>query len=210
MTSPGAAKAVQTGTTAQSQCESCGQSRRRGKAFDPFRNRRSPDSPRWRYPQVRAAGRAIAAQRQLLLSCPVRQKAELPYPHKSGRQDMQQKAPDKLRRFQRHDLVLISVRIVFVFKAHSAVLHRQQARVRNGNPMCVARQILQYLLRPSERSLRKNNPFDPSGPAAQSFERSRLWPGRAGPTRRLRRNWTRVRRGYPNGGSVLMRDGLQG
>src|ERR1035438_2243016 len=57
-----------------------------------------------------------AAERQFLSARTIGQKAELPDAHKAAGQDMQQKAPDELRRFQSHDLGLIAVGIILVFK----------------------------------------------------------------------------------------------
>src|ERR1700686_3533803 len=63
-------------------------------------------------------------ERQFLSARTIGQKAELPDAHKAAGQDMQQKTPDELRRFQSHDLGLIAVRIILIFKSHAAIFHR--------------------------------------------------------------------------------------
>ena len=114
------------------------------------------------------------AERQFLSARTIGQKAELPDAHKAAGQDMQQKASDELRRFQSHDLRLIAARIVLVLETHAALFHRQQPSVRDGDPMGIAGQILESLLRSTEWRFGEDNPLDFLRAAAQSFKGGRI------------------------------------
>src|ERR1700684_3072770 len=66
-----------------------------------------------------------AAEHQLRSPSPGRQKAKLPDTHESTGEDLQQKAPDKLDRIQRHGLGLAAVRIVLPQEGDLAAFNRQ-------------------------------------------------------------------------------------
>lgn len=114
------------------------------------------------------------AERQFLSARTIGQKAELPDAHKAAGQDMQQETPDELRCFQSHDLPLIAVGVVFIFEPHAAIFHRHEPPIGDGDPMRVAGQILENLLRSTEGRFCKDNPLDFLRPAAQSFKGGRF------------------------------------
>src|SRR3954452_22795300 len=62
------------------------------------------------------------------------------------RQDMQQKAPNKLVGMERHDAIALAAAaaVVFVAECHARFVERDQAAVRDRNPMSVARQVSKY------------------------------------------------------------------
>src|ERR1039457_7226885 len=91
---------------------------------------------------------------------------------------MEQKAADKLDRIQRDNPRLVTARVVLPFKGHAAIFHRQQPSIGDCNPMRVAGQILQHLLRAAEWWFDVDHPLDPFRFAAQSFERGWLGPTR--------------------------------
>src|SRR5665213_3240462 len=113
-----------------------------------------------------------SAQGEFFLSRPVRQKPILPDTDESAGQDVKQEAPDELDRIERHRLRLVAVGIVLPQERHLAVFYRQDSAVGNCDPVRVASQILQNLLRAAERWFHMDNPFTPGGAAAQCFERT--------------------------------------
>jgi hypothetical protein len=80
---------------------------------------------------------------------------------------MKQKAPDELGRIERHDFGLIAVGVILPQKSRLAACNRQNPAVRDGDPMRVAGQILQNLLRSAEWRFDVNDPFDAPCPAEQ-------------------------------------------
>ena len=68
-------------------------------------------------------------------------------------------------------LRLVAVRIVLPLESHAAAFHRQQPPIGDGNPMRVAGQILQNLLRSAKGRLCKDDPFDSPRLLAQGLER---------------------------------------
>src|SRR5229473_8124164 len=59
---------------------------------------------------------------------------------------------------QRHGAALAVVRVVLPAERHVVIGHLDQAMVGDGDAMSVAGQIVQYVLRPSERLLRVDHP----------------------------------------------------
>ena len=65
--------------------------------------------------------------------------------HPPAGQGMQQEAPDKFPRRQRHDLHPVAVAIVTPAKRHLALVHRHQAMIADGHPMRIAAQVGDHL-----------------------------------------------------------------
>jgi hypothetical protein len=78
---------------------------------------------------------------------------------KAFRQNMQQKAPDELLRFQGHSGGLTGAGIVLPAESHSAIFQRDQTLVGDSYSMGIARQVLQDLSRSAERRLGINYPI---------------------------------------------------
>ena len=79
-------------------------------------------------------------------------------------QDVQQKPTHELIGRERHGLVpwlirVALVAVVFPFECDTALIHRHQPRVGNRHPVCVARQIGQYSLRPCKWAFGIHHPF---------------------------------------------------
>jgi hypothetical protein len=86
---------------------------------------------------------------------------------------MQQKASNELNRVQRHGLGLVAVRIILPQEGDLAAFNRQNPAVGDRNPVRVAGEIFQNLLRAAERRFGVYDPFDSPGPVAQGRECSR-------------------------------------
>ena len=71
---------------------------------------------------------------------------------------MQQEATEKLIDLQGHGPTLASVGVISPTKSDLTVGHGNQARVGDGDPMGVAREISQDLRRSGEGSLGKHDP----------------------------------------------------
>ena len=77
------------------------------------------------------------------------------------RQGVQEKAPNELVGVEGHDLRLSMMPVVLPAEGNATVIaHIEEPRVRDGNPMGVAAEIGQHLLRPAEGRLDIDDPFD--------------------------------------------------
>jgi len=72
---------------------------------------------------------------------------------------MEKKAAQKLLRSHCHELLLAAVRVVLPAESDLAIREGNNPVVGNGNAMCVASQIMKYVLRTSERRLRVHDPI---------------------------------------------------
>ena len=63
----------------------------------------------------------------------------------TGRQDMEEKPPDKLDGVQRHEFGLVAVGRVSPAESDPAILHGDEASIGNGNPVRVAGQVFKDL-----------------------------------------------------------------
>ncbi len=90
--------------------------------------------------------------------------------NEAGRQHMKEKAANELNRFQCHGLDLVPVGVVFPLEADPALGQGNQPTVGDSNPVRVARQVLENLLRSAERTLGVNHPFNLTGLTAQCLE----------------------------------------
>jgi hypothetical protein len=80
----------------------------------------------------------------------VGQKSKIANTRETSRQDVQQKATDKLNGVESHNAVLVVLSVVLPAKADLTAAERLQAMVGDGDTVCVARQVLQDLQRPAE------------------------------------------------------------
>jgi hypothetical protein len=102
------------------------------------------------------------AERQRLSAVAVGKQSEVADLDEAGRQDMEQEAADELGRIELHDAAAVVVPGVSPSEAHLAVLEAEESSVRDGNPVCVAGQILQHMFGPSERRLGIDHPLSPT------------------------------------------------
>jgi hypothetical protein len=96
---------------------------------------------------------------QLRLPDAVSQEAKVPNPLEPARQDMQDKASQKLHRVQGHGAELMAVFRVFPAEGHLAVFQGDEPLVGDSNTMRVARQILQDMLRGRQRLFGIDHPL---------------------------------------------------
>ena len=77
-------------------------------------------------------------------------------------QHVQEKAPDELVRVKPHRLPAVRTvdAVVFPAERDAGVVGRDEAAVRDGDPVGVAGQIAQHLLRSGERRLAVDDPCD--------------------------------------------------
>src|SRR5664279_922447 len=83
------------------------------------------------------------------------QQTAVPYPVESAWQDVDQEPPDELVRLERHGLVAAGSLdpVVFVAERYAGRVVGDEAAVGDRDPVGVAGQIGQHLLRPGERPL---------------------------------------------------------
>jgi hypothetical protein len=84
--------------------------------------------------------------------------AEVADARKAPRQNMLQETPQELFMRERHSAALAVVRVVLPAERDVRIGHLDQAMVGDGDAMGVAGQIVQYVLRPTERLLRVHHP----------------------------------------------------
>src|SRR5438874_10756057 len=101
-----------------------------------------------------------ADQRELGAAVRVGEEAEVADPAEAVRQDVQQETPDELADRQGHHLGTLRVPVVLPAEADLSVSQGDEPTVGNGDPVRVAAQILEHLLRPAERPLGIDDPFD--------------------------------------------------
>ena len=101
-----------------------------------------------------------ADQRELGAAVRVGEEAKVTDPAEAARQDVQQETPDELADGQGHDLGMLRVPVVLPAEANLFVRQGDEPTVGNGDPVRVAAQILEHLLRPAERPLGIDDPFD--------------------------------------------------
>jgi hypothetical protein len=100
----------------------------------------------------------LAGTGKLLLPRTIGQQAIVADAHEAGRQDMEEKATEKLRRWEFHHFGGSASGVVGVAKPHDPVPHEDQARIGDGDAMSVAAEILQYLLGTTPRRFGVDHP----------------------------------------------------
>jgi len=73
-------------------------------------------------------------------AAPIAEEPVVTHTYPAAGQGMQQEAPDKFPRRQRHDLHAVAVTIVTPTKGHLALAHGHQAMVADGHAMRIAAQ----------------------------------------------------------------------
>jgi hypothetical protein len=79
--------------------------------------------------------------------------------YETGRQNVEKEAPDELAAIESHRAAPVVVARVAPAKAHLSVFEADEPSVRDGDPMSVAGQILQYVLGAAEGRLRVDHPL---------------------------------------------------
>jgi hypothetical protein len=87
---------------------------------------------------------------------------------------MKQEAANKLDGIQRHPLLPVAVSRVSPAESHLAVLHFQQASVRNGDAMGVASEVLDDVLRTSKWRFGVDNPMQTAQSNQETVEFGRI------------------------------------
>ena len=104
---------------------------------------------------------------QRLSAVAVGKQSEVADLDEAGRQDMEQETADELDRIELHDAAAVVVSGIAPAKAHLAVVEAEQSSVGDGNPVRVARQVLQHMFGSSERRLGVDHPLSPAHVAKQ-------------------------------------------
>lgn len=99
-----------------------------------------------------------SAESERFAALRISQEAEMADLDQAGRQDVEEKPADKLDGVQRHELGLVVMGRVSPAKRDPAILHRDEAPVGDGNPMGIACQILEHLLRAAKWALGMDHP----------------------------------------------------
>ena len=83
---------------------------------------------------------------------------EVPDAHEAAREHVQEKAPEEFVNAEGHDLRAASVGVVFPAELDHAVEEADEARIRDGDAMRVASEVLEDLCRSAKRLLRVHDP----------------------------------------------------
>lgn len=100
---------------------------------------------------------------QLLLSMTIAEEAEVTDPLQAGGQDVKQEAANELVGGQRHGLLGRIGSVVLVAEGDLAVVDRDEPVVGDGDPVCVASDVVEDLARAGERGLGVDNPVGSPG-----------------------------------------------
>ena len=79
---------------------------------------------------------------------PVAQKPEVAYLHEPVRQDVEEEPPDELGGIEGHDLLFIAVGVILPPEGDVAILHADDAVVRDRYPVSVPAEITEHILGP--------------------------------------------------------------
>ena len=90
---------------------------------------------------------------------PVAQKPEVAYLHEPVGEDVEEEPPDELGSLKGHDLLLIAVGVVLPTERDLAILHADDAVVRDRDPVGVPPEIAEDVLGPVEGRLGVNHPL---------------------------------------------------
>ena len=101
----------------------------------------------------------------------------MPDAHEATWKQMQQKAPKELIGADGHLPLLVAVGVILPSEGHSVVLEGHQPMVGDGNPVRVARKIMQHVFRPAEGRLGVDNPVLAEQLAQELRKRSAARPG---------------------------------
>ena len=108
----------------------------------------------WRWSSRQQA----AAQGQEVAAFSSRQKAEETDTHETARHCVCQDTAQELVDIERHQLLLVAVCVILPVKGHLSIGQANQSMIGDGNTMGVAGQILEHVLRPTERRLAIDDP----------------------------------------------------
>src|SRR3954453_12316895 len=106
----------------------------------------------------RLAGKLAASQREQSDTARVGEIAEVADANEASRQDMLAEAAQELCRGERHDALLVAVRIVFPSEAYAVTVEAEQALVADGDAVCISAEIAQHADGISEGRLRVDHP----------------------------------------------------
>ena len=90
--------------------------------------------------------------------------------NEAARQRVHQEAPQKLCCGERHQSAFAAMRIVFPEEGDLAVAEIDNAMVRDGDPVRVAGQVLEYMLWATERPLGIDDPILPKQSTEEGAE----------------------------------------
>jgi hypothetical protein len=113
----------------------------------------------------------LAAAGDGLGAVAVREESEMSDSNKPARQNVEQKTAEKFFRGDRHFPFLVAVRIVLPAERHLAVRTGQQAMVGNGDPMRIAREVMQDVFRAAKWPFGVDDPVFAEQLAQEAVER---------------------------------------
>jgi hypothetical protein len=101
----------------------------------------------------------LTTDAEVVFSVSVGQQAEVPYPDKASRQDMEEEPADKLLGLEQHDLLAVMVRIISPEEGNLAVPDGEEAVIADGDSVGISTQVLQDPLGASEGRFAIDHPF---------------------------------------------------
>jgi len=96
---------------------------------------------------------------KVVFSVSVGQQAEVPYPDKASRQDMEEEPADKLLGLEQHGLLAIMVRIISPEEGNLPIPDGEEAVIADGDSVGISTQVLQDPLDASEGRFTIDHPF---------------------------------------------------
>jgi len=94
------------------------------------------------------------------LSVTIREDAVVADAHEAARQDVEQEAAKKLGRAQADDSLRTAVRVVLADEAHEALIHGEDAPVRDRHAVRVAAEVFQDAVGTAEGRFGVDDPVD--------------------------------------------------
>jgi hypothetical protein len=109
----------------------------------------------------------------MIPSLAIGEKAEVTHAVEAGGKHVKKKAADELARVKAHDLLAVATiaTVVLPSEGNMVVIDINDAAVGDGNTMGVPTEIGEHLVRPAERWLRIDDPFDAAGTREMAGER---------------------------------------
>lgn len=116
----------------------------------------------------------FAAQGKFGFALAIGRESKMPDAYEPPGQDMQQEAADELLGLESHQLLFVSLPVIFPVECDLAVVEADQTVIGYGDPMCIAAEIVQDLMRAAEGRLRIDHPLDLAAAFEQGIEAFRI------------------------------------
>src|SRR4030095_573991 len=110
----------------------------------------------------------------MVVAVAIGQQAKMPDAYEPAGQDMKQEAANELLGLESHPLWFVSLPIVFPAECDLCVLETDQTVIGYGNPVRIAAEIVQHLIRAAKGRFRVDHPFGLAAGSHPGFEVFRI------------------------------------